>query len=131
MTKPRYPIVFSDYDDTLTLPDGTITPRTLAAIKAYREAGGTFVVCTGRSYASVKKLLPVLYGEPHPAVPVICFQGGLVADAEGNVISNTEPVVKRQVVSEDISQEMRLMLEQVVANGSGRQAQIPVLPPTR
>lgn len=48
-----------------------------------------------------------------------------IVDAEGNVISNTEPVVKRQVVSEDISKEMRLMLEQVVANGSGRQAQIP------
>ncbi|WP_308753749.1 penicillin-binding transpeptidase domain-containing protein [uncultured Anaerotruncus sp.] len=48
-----------------------------------------------------------------------------IVDAEGNVISNTDPVVKRQVVSEDISKEIRLMLEQVVADGSGRQAQIP------
>ena len=36
----KYRLVFSDYDDTLTLPDGTITPRTTAAIKAYRDAGG-------------------------------------------------------------------------------------------
>ena len=41
----KYRLVFSDYDDTLTLPDGAITPRTTAAIKAYRDAGGIFVVC--------------------------------------------------------------------------------------
>lgn len=79
MTKPKYKLVLSDYDDTLTLPDGTITSRTTAAVKAYREAGGIFVVCTGRSYASAKKLLPKVYGEQNPDVPVICFQGGYVA----------------------------------------------------
>ena len=75
----KYKLVLSDYDDTLTLSDGTVTPRTLAAIKAYRAAGGTFVVSTGRSYASVKKLLPKIYGEADPDVPVVCYQGGLVA----------------------------------------------------
>lgn len=82
----KYRLVFSDYDDTLTLPDGTITPRTTAAIKAYRDAGGIFVVCTGRSYPSVKKLLPRVYGEPRPDVPVICYQGGLTAAADGSVL---------------------------------------------
>lgn len=75
----KYGLVLSDYDDTLTLADGTITPRTVAAVKAYRAAGGIFVVCTGRSYASVRKLLPKIYGESDPDVPAICFQGGTVA----------------------------------------------------
>ncbi len=48
-----------------------------------------------------------------------------VVDKDGNVVSATQPVVKRQVISKDISDKMQLMLEQVVANGSGRQAQIP------
>lgn len=74
-----YKLVLCDYDDTITLSDGTITPRTVEAIKAYREAGGTFVLCTGRSYASAKKQLQKIYGEPNPDVPVVCFQGGLVA----------------------------------------------------
>ena len=86
MNKLKYPLVFSDYDDTLTLSDGTITPRTLRAIKAYRNAGGTFVVCTGRNHPSVKKLLPKVYGEENPRVPVICYQGGLTVDSDGNVL---------------------------------------------
>ncbi len=84
--KLKYSLVFCDYDDTLTLPDGTVTPRTLSAIKAYRAAGGNFVVNTGRSYASVKKLLPRLYGEPEPKVPVICYQGGLTVGDNGEIL---------------------------------------------
>ncbi len=48
-----------------------------------------------------------------------------ILDPDGNVINNVEPVVKRQVISEETSKTLRLMLEQVVANGSGRKAQIP------
>lgn len=88
MKELKYKLVLSDYDDTLTLPDGAVTPRTLAAIKAYRAAGGTFVVCTGRSYASVKKLLPNIYGESDPQVPVVCYQGGLVAH-RGEILRRT------------------------------------------
>ncbi len=82
----KYKLVLSDYDDTLTLSDGTVTPRTLAAIKAYRAAGGIFVLNTGRSYASVKKLLPALYGEPAPKVPVICYQGGMTVGENGETL---------------------------------------------
>ena len=59
-----------------------------------------------------------LYVEEMPLVVII--------DSEGNVISNTEPVVKRQVVSKEVSEEMALILEQVVGGGgSGKQAAIP------
>lgn len=48
-----------------------------------------------------------------------------IIDSDGNVVSTTEPVVKRQVVSEEVSKEIALYLEQVVVDGSGSHAQVP------
>lgn len=48
-----------------------------------------------------------------------------IIDQNGDVVSTTEPTVKRQVVSEEISKQVALMLEQVVEAGSGTQARIP------
>ncbi len=48
-----------------------------------------------------------------------------VIDPNGDVVSTTEPVVKRQVISEEISEQMRGMLEMVVKEGSGKQAGVP------
>lgn len=50
-----------------------------------------------------------------------------VLDPEGNVISTTEPVVKRQVISEETSKVLDGILEHVVgdSDGSGRYAYVP------
>ncbi len=48
-----------------------------------------------------------------------------ILDPDGNVLSTTEPVAKRQVVSEETSETMRYLTEMVVKEGSGRNAQIP------
>lgn len=48
-----------------------------------------------------------------------------LADTKGNVVESFEPVFKRQVVSQTTSMEMRLMMESVVFNGSGKEAYIP------
>ena len=48
-----------------------------------------------------------------------------VVDSDGNVVSNTASFVKRQVISEKTSEEVRGILEKVVSEGSGRQARIP------
>ncbi len=48
-----------------------------------------------------------------------------IIDPDGNVVSNTTPQVKRQVISEDISEQIRGYLELVVQEGSGKSAQIP------
>ncbi len=50
-----------------------------------------------------------------------------VLDPEGNVISTTEPVVKRQVISEETSKVLDGILEHVVGDpdGSGRYAYVP------
>ncbi len=48
-----------------------------------------------------------------------------IIDSEGNVVSSTEPVVKRQVISEAVSKDMCEMLEAVVTEGSGSAARVP------
>ena len=50
-----------------------------------------------------------------------------VLDPEGNIVSTTEPVVKRQVISEQTSETMRGILEKVVGDpdGSGKNASVP------
>ena len=48
-----------------------------------------------------------------------------VLDADGNVLETTQPVVKRQVISEETSAVVRQLVEGVVDGGSGRLAAIP------
>ncbi len=45
-------------------------------------------------------------------------------DADGTVVSKTEPTVVRQVISQKTSDQMCAMLENTVANGTGRNAYI-------
>ncbi len=46
-------------------------------------------------------------------------------DSDGNVVESYEPKVVRQVVSEKTANEMLVMMESVVENGSGKKAYIP------
>ena len=48
-----------------------------------------------------------------------------VLDSDGNVVSTTQPTAKRQVISEETSAQIRTLVEAVVADGSGRNAQVP------
>ncbi len=45
-------------------------------------------------------------------------------DADGNILSTTQPVAKRQVVSESTSKRVCAMMEQVVTSGTGKNAYI-------
>ncbi len=54
--------------------------------------------------------------EPHIVKQVI--------DSDKNVVETIDPVAKRQVISEQVSSELALMLEKVVSEGSGRSAYI-------
>lgn len=47
-----------------------------------------------------------------------------ITSQDGTVISQTEPTVVRNVISEESSKKVRTILESVVANGSGKNAQI-------
>lgn len=73
----KYPLFLSDFDGTLVRSDGTISEGNKKAIAAYRAAGGTFAVCTGRMLTSILPRLKELGIEDGL---VIAYQGATIAD---------------------------------------------------
>ena len=72
----KYKLFLSDFDWTLGLAPDFIEEETVKAIKEYQKKGGIFVICTGRSYLSIKKVCEK-YGIKGV---VIGFQGALACD---------------------------------------------------
>jgi len=67
--------------------DGRVHERTLEALRATRAAGLDVIVVTGRMVQSVRRYLePAQLHEP-----VICYQGAVVADADGRWLRH-EPI---------------------------------------
>jgi len=47
-----------------------------------------------------------------------------ITDSDGNIVEATEPTIVRQVISQETSAIIRMMLEDAVLNGTGRNAQV-------
>ncbi|MFI4896874.1 MAG: HAD hydrolase family protein [Phycisphaerales bacterium JB059] len=50
-------LIALDLDGTLLRPDGTVSPRSIEAIHAARDAGLDVIVCTGRGYVECRHVL--------------------------------------------------------------------------
>lgn len=75
----KYKLFISDFDGTLGGgKDNSIDDETLKAIREYEEKGGKFVVCTGRMFASIKKICD----KHNLKGPVVAYQGGVIKDIE-------------------------------------------------
>ncbi len=75
-----YTVLAVDLDDTLLADDGTISPRTMAALDSWQTAGRRIVVATGRPPRSAKLVHPYLNG-----LPMICYNGAWI-ELQGNVL---------------------------------------------
>lgn len=49
---------------------------------------------------------------------------GSIVDAQGNIVKETQPTVKRKVISEDTAQKVAQMMTEVVNSGTGKNAKI-------
>lgn len=82
----KYKMVASDFDDTLLPYTGRISEYTQDVIKRYEKAGGRFVLCTGRMFASIKKEADKLglHGD------AIAYQGALTKNLDtGETLDST------------------------------------------
>lgn len=73
----RYKMFVSDYDGTMG-NKSHIDEKTVEAIKKYKAAGGIFVVCTGRMFSSISKILKD-YGI---GGVVMSYQGAIADDLD-------------------------------------------------
>lgn len=75
-------LLVTDCDGTLLQDDKTIAPEDLAAIRAFREAGGNFTVATGRSIPTGAQVLRQL----ELTLPCVLYNGSMLYDPAGEEI---------------------------------------------
>jgi Cof subfamily protein (haloacid dehalogenase superfamily) len=76
MAAPRYQILALDVDGTLLDPDGTLRPRTLAAVARAARAGIRPILCTGRRYRRAQPIARQLGLD----APLVCNSGAIIKD---------------------------------------------------
>src|SRR5262245_52324972 len=78
MARPRYRILALDVDGTLLDPDGTLRPRTAAAVTRAAQAGIRPVLCTGRRYRRARPIALQLGLN----APIVCNSGAIVKNPQ-------------------------------------------------
>ena len=97
-------LVASDLDGTLVRTDGTVSPRTVAAIGAVEAAGVPFVMVTGRPS---RWMHPLVEATGHRGLAV-CANGAVVYDL------HTEQVVESHLLSEEVAADVVAALRREV-----------------
>ncbi|MGN1099145.1 MAG: Cof-type HAD-IIB family hydrolase [Christensenellales bacterium] len=90
----QYEIAFSDFDDTLCRSDGSVSMRTVEAVKDYINAGGRFVICTGRMLCSIR---PIAQSIGLKGL-IASYQGALITDIETGEVVSHMPVSNKDAV---------------------------------
>jgi hydroxymethylpyrimidine pyrophosphatase-like HAD family hydrolase len=78
MVRRRFRILALDVDGTLLDPDGTLRPRTAAAVARAARAGIRPVLCTGRRYRRARPIAAELALN----APIVCNSGAIVKDPQ-------------------------------------------------
>lgn len=88
----KYKLIVSDLDGTVLRTDRTASERTIEAIKAYRKAGGNFIISTGRMFESIVNNAHIL-GLNGINIPISAMDGGVIKESmTGKLIAlNTMP----------------------------------------
>ncbi|SFA93576.1 hypothetical protein SAMN03159488_01132 [Pseudomonas sp. NFIX10] len=75
--------LLSDMDGTLLLPDHSINQRTIAAVRALREAGVLFSLATGRPPRAMLQQIEALGVD----LPTAAFNGGTLVHPDGSFLA--------------------------------------------
>jgi hypothetical protein len=85
-------LVLADVDGTLVTPEKELTPHTVAAVRALREAGIRFTVTSGRPPRGMAMLVEPLALD----LPLAAFNGGLFVEPDMSVLETHE--IPRELV---------------------------------
>ncbi|MGN0553679.1 MAG: penicillin-binding transpeptidase domain-containing protein [Oscillospiraceae bacterium] len=112
----------------LTEPTGIDLPGEASSIYVKRDNMGP-VELASCSFGQTSKITPIQMITAYAAVVnggylVTPYVVSKIVDTNGNVIKTTEKSIKRQVISEETSAQMREVLESVVNNKGGSNAYI-------
>lgn len=88
MSRPRYRLLALDIDGTLLRSDKTISPRTLAALAAARQAGVKLVLVTGRRQPAARRIADQL----GPDLDLVLHNGALIV--EGGEVLRCLPLAR-------------------------------------
>ena len=102
MSKLKYKLLASDFDNTLCRSDGTVSEYTLSKIAEFQARGGKFMICTGRMFASIRKEAKIL----GMCGDVISYNGGMIGDIDTGEIKYCSPIPR------DIALEVVEFLEE-------------------
>lgn len=94
----RWHVAAIDMDDTLLRSDGSISPRTVATLLHWREAGRELVIATGRPRRTVHAPLPT---ELHD-LAIVCYNGAEIYIDGHKVYENLIPAETVQELVERI-----------------------------
>ena len=91
------PIEFllSDMDGTLLRPDHSLSPRTLDAVRALREAGVAFSLATGRPPRAMLQQIEALGVD----LPTAGFNGGSIVKPDGSFLARHHVPVEAAVTA--------------------------------
>lgn len=77
----KYKLIVSDLDGTALRDDRTASEETVRAIKEYQQAGGTFIISTGRMYESIVNNAYLL-GLDEINIPICALDGGVIKESK-------------------------------------------------
>lgn len=95
--KPQIELVLADVDGTLVTPQKQLTDRTIAAVRALKDAGVKFAVTSGRPPRGMQMLVQPL----SLSLPLAAFNGGLFARPDMSVIEerSIDPALVTSIVA--------------------------------
>lgn len=97
----KYKFIASDFDDTFISTKGVVGERTLKAVQDFESAGGKFMLCSGRTFQSLRKEAKEIgfHGD------LVCYNGAMIANID------TGEILYHNTMSVDVAYELLLEFE--------------------
>ncbi|GFM81279.1 hypothetical protein PSCICO_38720 [Pseudomonas cichorii] len=81
--QPLIRFMMSDIDGTLLLPDHSLSPVTVDAVKRLRDAGVHFTLASSRPPRAMRQIIEALGVE----LPTVAFNGGAITHPDGSLLA--------------------------------------------